>query len=96
MPKFQKRGVGGSLIKNGLERLSKSGVALVFVVGHPKYYPRHGFTPEAKLGFETSYPIPVEHADAWMVHALRPDVVGLVSGKVIYCDVLNKPQIWQE
>jgi putative acetyltransferase len=68
----------------------------VFVVGHPKYYPRHGFTPEAKLGFETSYPIPVEHADAWMVHALRPDVVGLVSGKVIYCDVLNKPQIWQE
>jgi putative acetyltransferase len=96
VPKFQKRGVGGSLIKNGLERLSKSGVDLVFVVGHPEYYPRHGFTPAAKLGFETPYPIPAEHADAWMVRALHPDVIGSVSGKVICCDALNKPELWQE
>jgi putative acetyltransferase len=95
VPVFQRRGVGGSLIKNGLERLSRSGVDLVFVVGHPQYYPRHGFTPAGKLGFETPYPMPVEHADAWMVRALRPDVIGSVSGKVVCCDTLNKPELWQ-
>ena len=96
IPKFQRRGIGGSLIKNGLERLSKSGVDLVFVVGHPQYYPRHGFTQADKLGFETPYPMSAEHADAWMVRALRPDVIGSVAGKVICCDTLNKPELWQQ
>jgi putative acetyltransferase len=96
VPKFQRRGVGGSLIKDGLERLSKSGVDLVFVVGHPQYYPRHGFTTAAKLGFETPYPMSQEHADAWMVQALRPDLLGSVIGKVVCCDTLNKPELWSE
>jgi putative acetyltransferase len=96
VPMFQRRGVGGSLIKNGLARLSKSGVDLVFVVGHPGYYPRHGFTQAGKLGFETPYPMSAEHAEAWMVHALRPDLLGLVSGKVVCCDTLNKPELWQQ
>jgi putative acetyltransferase len=96
VPMFQRRGVGGSLIKDGLERLSRSGVDLVFVVGHPQYYPRHGFTPAGKLGFEMPYPMSAEHADAWMVRALRPDVIGSVSGKVVCCDTLNKPELWQQ
>jgi putative acetyltransferase len=94
VPKFQRRGVGGSLVKKGLELLSKSGVELVFVVGHPEYYPRLGFTPAGKIGFETPYPIPEKNADAWMVQALRPDVIGSVSGKVICCNALNKPELW--
>jgi putative acetyltransferase len=96
IPKFQRRGVGGSLIKDGLERLSRSGVDLVFVVGHPRYYPRYGFTQAGKLGFETPYPMSAEHADAWMVHALRQDLLGSVSGKVVCCDALNKPELWQQ
>jgi putative acetyltransferase len=95
VPKFQRRGVGGSLVKEGLERLSRSGVELVFVVGHPEYYPRHGFTQAGKLGFETPYPFPEEHADAWMVCELRSGVLGSVSGRVVCCDVLNKPEIWR-
>jgi len=96
VPKFQRRGVGGALVKEGLERLSRSGVELVFVVGHPGYYPRHGFAQAGKLGFETPYPFPEEHADAWMVCALRPGVLGVVSGRVVCCDVLNKPELWRE
>jgi putative acetyltransferase len=96
VPKFQKQGIGGALIKRGLELLSKSGVDLVFVVGHPDYYPRHGFTPAGKLGFEAFCPIPEKDANAWMVQALRPDVIGSVSGKVICCDALNKPELWRE
>lgn len=96
IPKYQKQGIGGALIKKGLELLLKSGVDLVFVVGHPDYYPRLGFAPASKFGFEAPHPISEEHADAWMVKALRPDVIGSVSGKVICCDVLNKPELWQE
>jgi putative acetyltransferase len=96
IPKFQRKGIGGILIKTGLELLSNSGVDLVFVVGHPEYYPRHGFTSASKLGLAPTHPISERHADAWMVHALRPSVVGFVSGKVICCDVLNKPELWRE
>jgi len=96
IPKFQKQGIGGSLIKKGLELLSKANVELVFVIGWPLYYPRFGFTPAFKLGFETPFPIPEKDADAWMVQALRPNVIGSVSGKVICCDTLNKPEHWRE
>lgn len=96
VPKFQRQGIGGALVKRGLELLSKSRVDLVFVVGHPDYYPRHGFSPAGKLGFEATYPIPEEDADAWMVQALRPNVIGSVSGKVVSCDALNKPELWRK
>jgi putative acetyltransferase len=96
VPKFQRQGVGGRLVKEGLERLLKLGVDLVFVVGHPQYYPKHGFAQADKLGFETPFPIPEEHADAWMVCALNRGLIGSVSGKVVCCDALNKPELWQE
>jgi putative acetyltransferase len=96
VPTFQRQGVGDSLVKKGLELLFKSGFELVFVVGHPSYYPRHGFAPAGKLGFETPYPFPKIHANAWMVKALRPDVIGSVSGKVVCCDTLSKPALWRE
>ena len=96
VPKFQRHGIGGALIKSGLEILSESGVDLVFVVGHPQYYPRYGFTSASKLGFEPTYSIPKEAADAWMVKELRSGIIGSVSGKVICCDVMNKPEVWRK
>jgi len=96
IPNYQKKGSGGKLIKRGLELLSKSGVDLVFVLGHPEYYPRHGFSPASKLGLEAPYPIPEKVADAWMVKALQPNVIDTVYGKVICCNALNKPKHWRE
>jgi putative acetyltransferase len=96
VPGCQKQGVGGELVKKGLQLLSKSGVEIVFVLGHPEYYPRHGFTPASKLGFKAPYPIPEKDADAWMVQALRPNIIGSVSGEVLCCDAMNKPEHWRE
>ena len=96
VPDAQKQGIGGKLIEQGLELLSKSGVDLVFVLGHPEYYPRYGFKPAGHLGFEAPYPIPDEHADAWMVQALRSDVIGTVNGKIICANALNNPEHWRE
>jgi putative acetyltransferase len=96
VPDAQKQGIGGKLIEKGLELLSKSKVDLVFVLGHPEYYPRYGFKPAGNLGFEAPYPIPDVHANAWMVQALRSGVIGTVSGRVICADALDKPEHWRE
>lgn len=96
VPEMQKQGIGGKLIGEGLRQLTKSGVDLVFVLGHPEYYPRFGFSPAGDLGLEAPYPIPDKYADAWMVQALRPDIIGSVRGKVVCADALQKPEHWRE
>ena len=96
IPSFQRQGIGGALIKMGLELLTKANVDLIFVLGHPTYYPKFGFKPASKLSFEPTYPIPSEVADAWMVQALKPNIIEQVSGRVICCDALNEPEMWQE
>ncbi|WP_026100562.1 GNAT family N-acetyltransferase [Synechococcus sp. PCC 7336] len=96
IPEAQSQGVGGKLIEEGLRVLSKSGVELVFVLGHPGYYPRHAFKPAATLGFKAPYPIPEEHANAWMVRELRIGAIGSIDGRIICADSLNKPEYWRE
>ncbi len=96
IPDAQCQGVGGQLIEEGLKRLAESGVKLVFVLGHPEYYPRHGFRPAGACGFDAPYPIPDEHANAWMVRELCSGVIGRVSGRVTCADVLNRPEHWRE
>jgi predicted N-acetyltransferase YhbS len=93
---FQGKGVGGRLIVEGLKRLAASGDALVFVLGHPGYYPRHGFRPAGILGFEAPYPIPPEHADAWMVQELKSGVIASVRGRVQCARTLDEPRHWRE
>lgn len=96
LPGAQGKGVGSQLIEEGLSQLRESGIALVFVLGHPGYYPRCGFTTAGVLGFEAPYPIPEEHAEAWMVQELRNGVIGSLKGKVQCSEVLNQPQHWRE
>ena len=96
LPEIQRKGVGGQLIKEGLHRLKKTGVELVFVLGHPDYYPRYGFMPAGHIGYEAPYSIPEEHAGAWMVQELSAGVIGRIGGKVRCSEVLNQPEHWRE
>lgn len=96
VPDFQNKGVGSELIEHGFKILSESAVDLVFVLGYPDYYSRHGFKPAGKLGFDAPYPIPEKNADAWMVHALNRDAIKAFSGTVICADTLDKPGYWHE
>ncbi len=86
IPTFQKQGIGCSLIKQGLQILSGWGVDWVFVLGHESYYPRHGFSPALKLGFESPYPIPEQFIAAWMAQSLTPTCSATYRGKVIPSD----------
>lgn len=97
MPEFQKQGIGGKLINEGIERLKVMGVEMVFVLGHPEYYPKFGFVSDAQsLGYSTPYPIPAEHANAWMVRDISSKGLNEVKGKVVCADSLNKLEYWRE
>ena len=96
VPHCQKTGIGKALVEKGLQILSNNGVQLVFVLGHPAYYPRFGFRPAGVHGFEATYPILEKNADAWMVRELAPDTIKRFSGKVICADAMNRPEYWVE
>jgi len=45
VPRWQRRGVGGELLRHGHELGRSEGYELAFLLGHPGYYPRHGYIP---------------------------------------------------
>ena len=79
-----------------LKELADSGVDLVFVLGHPGYYPKFGFQTAGLAGFQAPYPIPSQHADAWMVQELNAGVIGSIDGRVQCSKILDQPQHWRE
>lgn len=96
-PEFQSMGIGGKLIQEGFRLLAQLNVSLLFVLGHPEYYPKFGFIPDAEsLGFPPTYPILKENADAWMIKSLKDDVMIKHKGKIICADAMNKPEYWRE
>jgi putative acetyltransferase len=96
VPPAQRRGVGGALTRTGLALLRAQGVELCFVLGHPDYYRRHGFVPAGEHGFEAPYPVPPEHAEAWMVQELWPGTIAQVSGKLVPAEKLRRAEYWRE
>ena len=45
VPDRQRAGLGGAVIRAGLEATRARGERLILVLGHPAYYPRFGFDP---------------------------------------------------
>jgi len=96
LPEHQGLGIGGDLVSEGLSVLACSGVSIVFVLGHPTYYPRHGFRPAGELGFAAPYPIPEKDAGAWMVQGLGADLPRSYAGTVRCAKALDHPEYWHE
>jgi putative acetyltransferase len=80
-PPLQRRGVGSALVAAGLRVCAGRGVGLVFVLGHPGYYPRLGFEPAAPRGF---FYRDAAHAPAFFVRELVPGAAEGLSGIVRY------------
>ena len=95
-PEYQHQGVGSRLIGEGLGRLKAARVELVFVLGYPGYYAKHGFSAAGERGFDAPHAIPPENADAWMVQDLAPGGIGHAGGQVVCADALNDPRYWRE
>jgi len=95
VPERQNRAIGGMLIDRGLALLTAANTDLVFVLGHPTYYPRFGFVPAGERGFEAPYPIEEKNAGAWMVLPLANELPD-ASARVVCADVMMKPEYWRE
>lgn len=54
-PWVQREGVGKAMIDFSLRILREYGVALIFVLGHPEYYPKFGFSTENTEAFEAPW-----------------------------------------
>ncbi|QCB55431.1 N-acetyltransferase [Sphingopyxis sp. PAMC25046] len=54
-PERQGQGIGGALIRAGLEELRAQGVAIGFVLGHADYYPRFGYSPDLAAHFASPF-----------------------------------------
>lgn len=81
LPEFQGRGVGSALVRKGLEECRNIGQEVVFVLGHPGYYPRFGFAPAAPRGLRSEYDVPEE---VFMLVELRAGALGGRTGLVRY------------
>ena len=79
LPAHQRRGIGGRLIRHGLNLLRERGEQIVIVVGHPDYYPRFGFSSEKARSLESPFP-----PDAFMATELSPGALDGVRGRVRY------------
>ena len=96
VPDLQQLGIGGALVQHGLALAQAWGTQLVFVLGHPGYYPRYGFEPALPHGFAPPYPIDPRNSDAWMVHELHEGAVAANVGTVIPADTFMRPEYWVE
>ena len=79
LPEYQRRGIGGRLIRYGLELLRGQGEKIVIVVGHPDYYPRFGFSVEKARSLKSPFP-----AEAFMAMELSAGALDDVRGPVVY------------
>ncbi|GJM45352.1 MAG: N-acetyltransferase [Gemmatimonadota bacterium] len=59
-PDHQQQGIGTQLVRAGLDFCRERGHELVFVLGHPTYYPRFGFVPTVQFGIRWEHPAPEE------------------------------------
>jgi putative acetyltransferase len=80
-PDAQRRGIGSALVRAGLAASAAAGERLVFVLGHPDYYPRFGFRLAAPLG--------LRYGDgafdrAFFVCELAPGALGGARGRIRY------------
>ena len=81
-PEDQRAGVGGQLIRAGLEACRRHGYSAVVVVGHPAYYPRFGFEPAHTRGLTLrDFDVP---EDVFMVVELDAAVRDRLKGAVRY------------
>lgn len=79
LPQFQRRGIGGQLIRGGLELLRGQGEKIVTVVGNAAYYERFGFSTERARLLQSPFP-----SEAFMALELSPGALEGVEGPVVY------------
>ena len=74
-PEHQNKGIGSVLVRDGLRMCREAGHRIVFLTGHPNYYPRFGFSRGKDVGIRSELVDP--SSDSFMVMEL---VEGALKG----------------
>ncbi len=80
-PEFQRKGIGGQLIKRGLDIAKELQHKSVIVLGHEHYYTKFGFVPADKWNIKSPYNVPT---NVFMALELVTDGLKNISGLVKY------------
>lgn len=78
-PRYQRQGIGATIIRSGLELCREMDCPIVVVLGEPAYYKRFGFTPASGYGISCPFPVADEAYMALeLVQGAGPDCRGVV------------------
>ena len=80
LPSHQRQGIGSKLVETGLETCREQGHKIVVVLGHPKFYPRFGFSAGLAQPLES----PFGSGETWMAVELAPGAMEGIAGRVEY------------
>ena len=87
MPEQQRRGIGGQMIRHGLDWLRGRGERIVLVLGHPEYYPRFGFSSDRAHALASPFP-----PEAFMALELSSGALDGIRGTVRYPEAFGLSQ----
>lgn len=79
LPSHQRKGIGSSLVRDGLRACCEAGHCIIIVLGHPDYYPRFGFSANRAERLKSPYA-----GDAFMALELITGALDGVEGVVSY------------
>lgn len=86
LPRYQKMGVGGELIRRSAQLARELGYRAVIIYGHPTYYPRHGFVNAERYGITTA---DGKNFDAFMALELSPGALDGIGGRFYYDPIFD-------
>jgi len=81
LPNYQRKGIGGQLIKQAHSIAKALGHTSIVLLGHAHYYPRFGYQPAHLFGITFPFEAPKENC---MVLALTENGLDGISGTVVY------------
>ncbi|SFR59531.1 GNAT family N-acetyltransferase [Anaeromicropila populeti] len=85
-PAFQKKGIGGMLLRETMELVKKAGYKAIIIFGEPDYYPRHGFITCDHFGITTK---DGKNFDAFMGIELEKGALAHAKGKFTESEVFE-------
>lgn len=85
-PQRRRRGIGSSLVREGLVECRRRGVQAVLVLGYPAFYQRFGFRPAERYGLSCGLAVA---AEAFMALPLVPGGLAGAAGGVRFHPALE-------